>query len=212
MKPEELIANIKGAYQAGENGKTISKRTFRGTKASIGSFAEDQFALYLDSVVPACYEIWVDPQICHDTAIIASGKGNRKRRFRPDICIIEKNKVKMVFEVKTDLGFQRDIVEKLPIRDAELELFRNGTSHCTINKQSHKNLDFTPCRNCYFILFSTGNCEILTEARELLDKTVFILGTGNPNSPSGTYSVNKAAFRALKNILDKSLTGKRSTQ
>lgn len=210
MTPEALIQSITEAYRTPNKDNKLPQKVYRGTKASVSAYAEDQFARYLRSKIPSNLEIWIDPQIRHQTALKDNSK-SLKRLFRPDICIVDGGEVKMIFEIKIDLGFMRRNIENyLSNRDKELGIFKNGPSHCKIKGKEPVIVNFDACPSCNFIIFSPDYSNIAEIAGKRRNKTIFILGINHPNDDPPDYTAQQAAFRALENKLCKTLNGKRS--
>lgn len=74
------------------------QRVVRGTSVSNSSFFENQLALLLHTQLNEQYRILVD------YPIIFPGRNNR---ITPDILIIQNNTVKMILELKIDLGYEK---------------------------------------------------------------------------------------------------------
>jgi hypothetical protein len=204
-----LIQSIQEAYQAPAADRALPPGVYRGTKAPAAAYAEDQFARYLRGKIPPRFEIWIDPQIRHDTEL-KDNSTTLKRLFRPDICVVDGGEVRMVFEIKIDLSFmRRTIKDYLSGRDKELALFKKGSSHCKIKGKEPAALSFAACPPCNFIIFSADYSTIAETAGERRNKTIFILGKNHPNDDPPDYTVCTCAFRALEEKL-KTLKGKRS--
>jgi hypothetical protein len=210
LTSEDLIQSIQEAYRTSNKDNALPPKVYRGTKAPVSAYAEDQFARYLRSKISPHFEIWIDSQIRHQTAL-KDNSTSHKRLFRPDICIVDGGEVKMVFEIKIDLGFIRRTIETyLSVRDKELEIFKNGPSHCKIKGKEPVAVSFDACPPCNFIIFSPDYSTIAKIAGERRNKTIFILGKNHPNDDPPDYIAQPDAFTALEDKLNKTLNGKRS--
>jgi hypothetical protein len=162
-RQQEFINQIRKSYLGARRLKISStkNKTIRGTSHTISSVSEDIFAKYCADLLPQKkeIEIWVDPQISFKIAGLKNKSGKRPLLFRPDICIIENNVVKKVFDIKTDLGYKRTkIVE-------QAEELKNITNKI-VGKQATvkdgqdkevKNIKIAKRLKRYIVVLSSGN-------------------------------------------------------
>jgi hypothetical protein len=131
VTPEDLIRQVRGLYLKQKKRKNPVPGIYRGTSPSISAEAEDLFARYIREALPdSGFEIWVDPQI----SCPPKGKTGRRKMFRPDICVVRKETVVMIFELKLDLSFQRASFAADAAKKAkELEELAGTEVRCSMN-------------------------------------------------------------------------------
>lgn len=163
---KEFITQIRKSYLDARLLKTFStkNKTIRCTSHTISSISEDIFAKYCADLLPENkeIEIWVDPQISFKIAGLKNKSGKRPLLFRPDICIIENNVLKKVFDIKTDLGYKR--TTKIVEQAGELKNITNKIigKQAIVNvkdgqNKEEKNIKIAKRLKRYIVVLSSGN-------------------------------------------------------
>lgn len=128
MSPKEFLERIIRLYQDARISKYADSKISRGRSHSISSVVEDLFANYLilsDSKID---------KILVDQPVFVEGV---KSTFYPDITVIRNGKISAFFDLKMDLGWNRDGLSGLCKKDKELiEVIRSKS--CTFKDGSTK--------------------------------------------------------------------------
>ena len=107
MTNEEFINKVVELYIEARNTTTIIKKNIkRGRSHTISSQVEDLFAFYISEIIstedlPNNIEILIDQPYSYKI-------DNKSYTFYPDISIIKDNIVIKIFDLKMDLGWNRD--------------------------------------------------------------------------------------------------------
>lgn len=99
MSPELFISSIVNEYRIARKPKISNTKLSRGRSHSVSSVAEDLFAEYLIKNDPEIESILIDQPIF-------SQHGNI--RFYPDITVIKNGNAVAFFDLKMDMGWNRD--------------------------------------------------------------------------------------------------------
>lgn len=111
MKPEEFILHIIKLYQNARIPRYVDQKIRRGRSHAISSLAEDLFASYLIASDSSVDLILVDQPV-HIPEL--------KVKFYPDITVIRKGKITAFLDLKMDLGWKRDGLIDLCLKDQKL--------------------------------------------------------------------------------------------
>lgn len=99
MTPYSFIARVVRLYQKARIARGKDERIRRGRSRAISSEVEDLFARYILANDPAIETIYVDQPLSYN---------GRECSFYPDIVVVKKGVICAFFDLKTDLGWQRD--------------------------------------------------------------------------------------------------------
>ncbi len=128
MSPEGFLERIIRLYQDARVSKYADSKISRGRSHSISSVVEDLFASYLILNDKEIDKILVDQPVF----IVGT-----KSTFYPDITVVRNGKITAFFDLKMDLGWNRDGLSSLCEKDKELvEAIRSKS--CTFKDGSTK--------------------------------------------------------------------------
>lgn len=216
-KDINLLREIRTEYLKARQSVRPSGNIIRGTAHTISSYAEDIFAEYISEFIDKDeFEVWIDPQISVDGLRNKSEK--RTLLFRPDVCIFRRatSVVEMIFDLKMDLGFNRELIKHVNDRIEEMSKFRGAKGRCKISGK--KEISFNPHLVWNYIVISEKN--ISEKGREGIisffeslpindSAKMFTLVNGHLNSSDTDYSfeenINRQDFAALKEFVKISL-------
>lgn len=111
MSPDEFIQRIIRLYQDARISKYADSKISRGRSHSISSVVEDLFANYL-----ILSDTKID-KILVDQPVFVEGV---KSTFYPDITVIRNGKISAFFDLKMDLGWNRNGLSRLCEKDKKL--------------------------------------------------------------------------------------------
>ena len=210
MNGKDLIDSIHNLYQETQTNKRIGKRIFRGTGGSIATQAEDLFALWLDSnISDKSLKILVNTRISLDKPGAPGGRKKPKMLyFKPDICVIDsRGTVRLLCELKMDMGYVRDFTDYAWKRSKELDPYKGGSAHFMMEDKEQP-VFFPETIIWHYIVFSEKN--IGTEKRKKIEQAfreqnakgrLFILSRGEHlNKLKAKYLVDNVTFEALEKI------------
>lgn len=100
MTDNELIEKIISLYKEARVTTYIKKNIKRGRSHSISSRVEDLFAVYISEMLPENVEILIDQPFTYHS--------DKTYAMYPDIAVIRNNEVVKLFDIKMDLGWNRD--------------------------------------------------------------------------------------------------------
>lgn len=128
MSPQEFLERIIRLYQDARISKYADSKISRGRSHSISSVVEDLFANYLILSDGKIDKILVDQPVFVEGV---------KSTFYPDITVIRNGKISAFFDLKMDLGWNRDGLSGLCEKDKQLvEAIRSKS--CTFKDGSTK--------------------------------------------------------------------------
>jgi len=210
MNGNTLIDSIYKLYQSSKAKKHLGARIYRGTIPSISAQTEDLFAFYMDAIISdknVC--ILVDTYITLSNNLSVSARTGKKLQFKPDICIIDaKGTVRILCELKMDIGYKRDFINYAYERNRLLDFFKGNAAHY-ISDGTRRTIQFPESLEWYYIIFSERNSGFATmkqieqgfQQQPALGKFLVLSKGDHLNSTSPNYTVNNSAFNALEKIL-----------
>lgn len=151
MEIEIAIESLK-AYIVEEFEKTkikIRSNMVRGHLRALSTEIEDGIAAFLLDILPEGYKAYVD-------ASVRVGK----KTYRPDILIIDnKNIIKALVEVKTNMGWCRNISEEIDkILFKRNKMISEGNVTCKFSNDQTVEVFFSKDVPIYLVAFTSENC------------------------------------------------------
>ena len=103
----------------------------RGMAHTISSYVEDLFALFIAKKINK-----KDLQILVDKVTsIRFNVGEKAKSFKPDVSVIENNVMTHYFDLKTNMGWNRDFIEYLKTKDDWIKSLRGRESWISHSKK-----------------------------------------------------------------------------
>jgi len=121
MTPEKFVTSIVKAYQAASNKKYSDNRIQRLKQPSISAIAEDLFACYMANQIKETeLQFYIEPSISFYLS-------NRKRAYTiiPDLIILKEDIITHYFDLKIDIGFNRDLITYFQQKNERINAIRN---------------------------------------------------------------------------------------
>ena len=159
MTPREFIDKIIEAYwMAGDLAcGEKDKRLTRGLQSPISSSAEDWFAFFIASKFPD-----EELEFFIDTNISLKYEGDKKTySIRPDLYIIKDNIITHYFDVKTDLGWNRNFSPYLEGKEQRMKKIQGRTC-----KSKTRMLTFSENIKYQVVLLHGGNGAKIEDYRQ----------------------------------------------
>lgn len=155
---DEAMESLK-KYIEGELKKTQTKihpNMVRGHLRALSTEIEDGIAAFLMDILPDGYKAYVD----------ASMRVGEKTH-RPDILIIDnKNKVKALVEVKTNMGWCRNAECEIgKICDKHKEMFLKGNIPCKFSNAPQAEVCYSKDVPVYLVAFTSHNCRDISHEK-----------------------------------------------
>lgn len=154
MKYKKLIKEIISLYHKARTPAYPHKRIFRGESRFISSEAEDLFAKHLIELLPPDSKVYINQTI-------TAGSKEKRLRVKPDILIVRHEKIKVILDLKMDLGYKRSEFPKFwDERDALIPEMRNklfSLFQKNGNSKSPQYLKFSDKAKIFFIIISDQN-------------------------------------------------------
>jgi len=100
MTPRQFIESLAEAYQKARVPLKEHKKLSRGESRSIASEAEDRFAYYLIGRLRSADHIFINQTL-------TSVSWGREERLKPDLVICRGDEIRMLIDLKMDLGYKR---------------------------------------------------------------------------------------------------------
>lgn len=183
MTDNELIEKIISLYKEARVTTYIKKNIKRGRSHSISSRVEDLFAVYISEMLPENVEILIDQPFTYHS--------DKTYAMYPDIAVIRNNEVVKLFDIKMDLGWNRDFYpfckEKQEFIDEIKGLQVKAKDGATKEQKTYKISDSVKIN-----IVIVSNANISKTKREenekrilTLDKSkieVFVLADAHPNN------------------------------
>lgn len=199
MTNQEFVDKINEKYNVakelieGNGGYSIQ----RGTAHPVSGYLEDLFALYIASRINKnTYQYFVDKLI----AIRLNNKG-RALTFKPDLAVLENNEIKEYFDVKTNLGWNRDLKQYLIEKNELIEKIKGKNGWIYSSKENVLNITFSNALQYKVVVFNGWNINSkqlnanIEFADQLENTKIFILNTWN--SKTKKLLINNDVFNNL---------------
>jgi hypothetical protein len=100
VMPDRFIESLVDAYRAARLPVQPHPKLSRGESRAIASEAEDRFAYYLIDRLKNVGHIFINQTI-------TSVSNGAKKRIKPDLVICHGEEIRVLIDLKTDLGYQR---------------------------------------------------------------------------------------------------------
>lgn len=199
MTNQEFVDKINREYQKandlleGNGGYNI----IRGTAHPVSGYMEDVFALYMaERINKISIQHLVDKLIS-----IRFRKNGRATTFKPDLAILENNELKEYFDLKTNLGWNRDLEKYLTKKNELIQMIkgRNGWIH--FSKENIQEIRYSNKLKYKMVVFNGWNInpdqliKNIEFASKLENVELFILNTWNKET--GELKLDDDAFNHL---------------
>ncbi len=199
MTNQEFVDKINKEYQKANNllegngGYNI----IRGTAHPVSGYMEDVFALYMaERINNNSVQYLVDKLI----SIRFDEKG-RTTTFKPDLAILENNELKEYFDLKTNLGWNRNLEKYLRKKNELISKIkgRNGWIH--FSKKNIQGITYSNELMYKMVVFNGWNinpdqlAKNIEFASQLENVEIFILNTWNKET--GELKLDNNAFDNL---------------
>ena len=201
MTNQEFVDRINKEYQKANNlsGGNGGYNILRGTAHSVSGYMEDIFALYMaNRINNNSIQYLVDKLIS-----IRFGEKGRSTTFKPDLAILENSELKEYFDLKTNLGWNRDLEKYLTKKNELIRKIkgRNGWIH--FSKENIQEITYSSELKYKMVVFNGWNInpdqliKNIAFASQLENVEIFILNTWN----KGTREL-KLDNNAFDNLID----------
>lgn len=201
MTNQEFVDKINKKYQIandlleGNGGYNI----IRGTAHPVSGYMEDVFALYMAKRIDK-----ISTQYLVDKLIsIRFSKKGKATTFKPDLAILENNEIKEYFDLKTNLGWNRDLEKYLTKKNELIRKIkgRNGWIH--FSEDNVQEIKYSKDLKYKMVVFNGWNInpdqliKNIEFASELENVEIFILNTWDKETGKLTLDNN-----AFENLID----------
>ena len=199
MTNQEFVDKINKKYQIandlmeGNGGYNI----IRGTAHPVSGYMEDVFALYMAKRIDK-----ISTQYLVDKLIsIRFSKKGKATTFKPDLAILENNELKEYFDLKTNLGWNRDLEKYLTKKNELIRKIkgRNGWIH--FSEDNVQEIKYSKDLKYKMVVFNGWNInpdqliKNIEFASELENVEIFILNTWD--NETGKLTLDSNAFENL---------------
>ena len=142
-----LIKDISEKYE--QTNRAIGPNIFRGHLRSISTDIEDCIALFISSILPLDYKIYLDPSVYVDG-----------HNHRPDLLVLnEKNECYAMIEIKANMGYCRNAEEVITREIETHDIFSNERSlSCNLSSGEAQVVLYTKKTKLYLIALTAANC------------------------------------------------------
>lgn len=214
MKPDEFIESVVDAYRAARVPIQPHPKLSRGESRAIASETEDRFAYFLIDRLKNVDHILINQTI---TSVL----NGAKERIKPDLVICRGEEIRLLIDLKMDLGYNRtglsDSMKKmdermLKIRGQKFSLWEKvGEGRRRLERTLSKNAKYV------FVVISDQNikknqfAEIEAAGAKLANTALFVLLRGiHPNAYGQSRSdtvlkvkqhISKESFHKLDALL-----------
>ena len=185
--------SIAGNLHEGNGGYNI----YRGTSHVISGYLEDLFALYMaEKNDRKDYQYLVDKLLS-----IRFSKNGRATSFKPDLTILNNNIVTHYYDLKTNLGWNRDLEKYLKEKNDLIQRIQGKEAWIHFSNGRVQNITFTKHLKYQIVVFNGWNINpdhlaINVEFASRLENIEFhILNTWNKKE--GTLNIDLKAFESL---------------
>lgn len=118
LKPSPFLEQVVEEYFRARALRVPHKKVWRGESRSVASDAEDLFAVEVANSFPAIGEIFVNQTL-------TSCKGKSDGRLKPDLVICKDKEIRLLIDLKMDLGYKRhDFLESASKRALLIQSIR----------------------------------------------------------------------------------------
>ncbi|TDO05433.1 hypothetical protein [Sunxiuqinia elliptica] len=205
MTQQEFIDKISQQYQKsgdlleGNGGYDI----LRGTAHTVSGYMEDVFALYMASRINSnTYQYLVDKLISY-----RGEKGDKAIRFKPDLAILDKSVLMHYFDLKTNLGWIRDLKSFLKEKDELIQKIKGGKAWISFpyvnsdNPEIVQDILISERLKYKIVVYDGWNisrnqlAENISFASTLDNVELFVLKLWNESTKE--FTINQKAFDAL---------------
>jgi len=198
MTQEEFLAGIESEYKKARElfeGKG-EYDIYRGTAHAVSGYMEDTFAIYMANRIGIKeYQYLVDKLITY------RDKNEAKAvTFKPDLAILEKGVLTHYYDLKTNLGWNRDLEKYLRNKNELIEKIRGKEGWITF--PGKRQTIFNSENLKYQMVVFNGwniNQQILSDnvlfSSSLANVEIYILNTWDANTK--TLNINQNAFDKL---------------
>ncbi|MEM7373900.1 MAG: hypothetical protein AAF587_35085 [Bacteroidota bacterium] len=142
MTEQDFKDKIDQAYKEANEVKEPSSeyQIQRGRSHTISSYAEDLFALYIAEMLENSeLNFWVDLAFR-----VKLDSWKKAKAFNPDLGIIHKGELTHYFDIKMNLGFQRNLTQYLVNKNQFVEKIRGQNGYYLNNKKEECQIQFSP--------------------------------------------------------------------
>lgn len=199
MTNQEFVDKINTEYQTSNNllegngGYNI----IRGTAHPVSGYMEDLFALYIaEKINDPSYQFLVDKLLS-----IRLNANGRATTFKPDLTVINRDIVLEYFDLKTNLGWSRDLKEYLTKKDELINKINGKDGWIHFSKNDNQNVIFSKELIYKIVVFNGWNInpKQLADNVEFADNLqhveLFILNRWNIQT--GELVIDNNAFEKL---------------
>lgn len=150
---EKLKEQIKKAHD--NTSQKLASNIYRGHLRSISADIEDAIALFIKDIIPAEYKLYLDSSVHID-----------KKKKRPDLLIVnEKNEVKAMVEIKSNMGYCRNATEAINKMKANHDKFLNKkVLICEFSREVSQAVIYDSSVKLFLISLTKENCTATNHA------------------------------------------------
>jgi len=201
MTNQEFVDKINKEYQIandlleGNGGYNI----IRGTAHPVSGYMEDVFALYMAKRIDK-----ISTQYLVDKLIsIRFSKKGKATTFKPDLAILENNELKEYFDLKTNLGWNRDLEKYLTKKNELISKIKGRNGWIYFSKDNVQEIIYSKDLKYKMVVFNAWNInpdqliKNIEFASELENVEIFILNTWDKETGKLTLDNN-----AFENLID----------
>ncbi len=155
MTNQEFIDKINERYKLakdlieGNGGYDIS----RGTAHSVSGYMEDLFALYVAQKIGSKSNKYLVDKLIS----IKFSKNEKATTFKPDLTIIKENTLSQYFDLKTNLGWNRDLEKYLIKKDRLIQKIKGRKGWIHFNKENIQEIQFSNSLKYKIVIFNGWN-------------------------------------------------------
>tara|TARA_R110002051_G_scaffold231608_1_gene293506 strand:- start:13161 stop:13793 length:633 start_codon:yes stop_codon:yes gene_type:complete len=205
MTEQEFLNKIFEQYQIagnlleGDGGYNIK----RGLSHAVSGYVEDLFALYIAKKIGITnLQYLVDKTISFRPLLDL----NRAVSFRPDLMILENNVMTHYFDLKTNLGWNRNLKDYLIKKNKFTKRLKTKDAWITFDKNNKQNVKIANNIKYQMVVISGWNInqDILSENLRLADELehVSIHVLNAKNNLTGDFEINQVAFDEIHNSIN----------
>lgn len=199
MTNQEFVDKINNEYEVAKNliegngGYNIK----RGTAHPVSGYMEDLFGLYIAKRIDnKSNQYLVDKLIS-----IRLSRNGKAKTFKPDLAILENDELKEYFDLKTNLGWNRDLKKYLTKKDELIRKIKGRKGWIHFSKDNIQEITYSEKLKYKIVIFNGWNInpnqliENIEFASQLKNVDIYILNTWNKET--GELKINNEAFRHL---------------
>ena len=167
MTHDELIQQVRKAYEKARicaykpavNAAILE----RGTSRSISSLTEDLLGCYCAERAkgPATDRVLVEPGLSFKDAGLKNNSGLSSLLIKPDIALVKSGRVRVMFDLKMDLGhLRKDFSERATVQDERIAQIRGLSVQYKDGQDKDKPaqiLNLARDLKLYYLVMSAGN-------------------------------------------------------